>query len=161
MDNRNASFYETYDTSRVSTQWGGTKSSFPDLTGPDKDLFGIHAFGGNNNNNSNEFGTDYPYRGNNYPAGLVCGNYNDGSNAGVFFRGYRNWLDASGVDGFRAMAYPGTAPEVAAKITLTANGGGGTPETQSVVVDSGTTLGDAVAKLTQPTKTGFDFKGWA
>lgn len=161
VDNSGASFWEAHDVSRVSSQWGGTKSSFPDFTGADRDLFGVYSFGGNTSQNSNEFGLDNIYRYSLIPATLVGGHYNENNNAGVFSRYANTWNDTATYSGFRAMAYPRTTSGVAAKITLTANGGGGTPEIQSVVVDSGTTFGDAVAKLTQPTKTGYDFKGWA
>ena len=158
VDNSGASFWETHDISNASDQWGGTKSSFPDLAGVDKDLFGVCAFG--DTNSSNEFGLDYYSLGTG--ASILVGGRFDGTiGGGVFSRSNYSWNSGSSFFGFRAMAYPSTAPEVQARITLTANGGGGTPETQSVIVDSGTTLGDATAKLTQPTKTGYSFKGWA
>ena len=106
VDNSGASFWETQDVSRVSAQWGGTKSSFPDLTGSDKDLFGVYAFGGNNSNNSNEFGIDYHYRDSGYSAVSVGGSYRSGSSAGVFSRLSTSWTGSSTVSGFRAMAYP-------------------------------------------------------
>ena len=106
VDNLGASFWETYDVSRVSSYWGGTKSSFPDLTGADKDLFGIYAFGGNNSNNSNEFGLDYHYRSSNYSAVIVGGGYLNATDAGVFHRDDDDWTDSDSYCGFRAMAYP-------------------------------------------------------
>ena len=106
VDNLGASFWETYDVSRVSSYWGGTKSSFPDLTGADKDLFGIYAFGGNNSNNSNEFGFDYHYRNWNYSAVFVGGYFNNTTDAGVFYRSYGDWTYSYSYYGFRAMAYP-------------------------------------------------------
>ena len=161
VDNLLASFWEPHSGLNISNSWGGTKSSFPDLSDTDKDFFGIYPFGGNTSDNSNEFGKDHSVRDNVDPTIIVGGSTGTESMAGIFNRASQAWNLSNNSYSFRAMAYPGTAPEVAAKITLTANGGGGTPETQSVVVDSGTTLGEAVAKLTQPTKTGYNFKGWA
>lgn len=106
VDNSGASFWEAHSTSNISGQWGGTKSSFPDLAGTDKDFFGIYAFGGNTGQNSNEFGKDYHYRNGSYSAVMVSGGYDDGSSAGVFSRGSRGWADSSGYCGFRVMAYP-------------------------------------------------------
>lgn len=106
VDNSGASFWEAHSTSNISSQWGGAKSSFPDLAGADKDLFGIYAFGGNTNNNSNEFGTDYHGRNGGNSAVIVGGYYSDGSDAGVFDRSNYNWTNSNGDDGFRAMAYP-------------------------------------------------------
>lgn len=125
VDNSIASFWETYSTSNISIEWGGNKSSFPDFTGADKDLFGIYSFGGNTINNSNEFGTDLHYHVGGYTAVLVGGGYSHSSSAGVFNRRHADWTYSENIEGFRAMAYPGTAPEEQAKITVTANGGGG------------------------------------
>ena len=105
-DSSSAPFYETHNVSNVSSQWGGTKSSFPDLAGADKDLFGVYAFGGNTSQNSNEFGTDYHSRYSGRSAVLVGGFFSDGSSAGVFYRSYSHWTYADAYDGFRAMAYP-------------------------------------------------------
>ena len=106
VDNSSASFWEAHDVSRVSNEWGGTKSSFPDLAGTDKDLFGVYAFGGNYNRNSNEFGRDYYYRHSGSSAVVVGGRYNRSSNAGVFSRDDAIWNSSGEDDGFRAMAYP-------------------------------------------------------
>ena len=106
VDNSGASFWETHDVSHVSGQWGGTKSSFPDLAGADKDLFGVYAFGGNTSQNSNEFGKDYHSRTSGYSAVVVGGHCDDGFRAGVFFRYRSNWTGAVTDYGFRAMAYP-------------------------------------------------------
>lgn len=106
VDSSGASFWEAHSTSNISGQWGGTKSSFPDLTGSDKDLFGVYAFGGNTSNNSNEFGTDYHYRYGGYSAVIVGGDYDYGSYAGVFHRRDYSWTYSDGDHGFRAMAYP-------------------------------------------------------
>lgn len=106
VDNSGASFWETHDVSRVSSNWGGTKSSFPDLSGPDKDLFGVYAFGGNTSRNSNEFGLDSHDRYWDYSAVLVGGVYDHGTAAGVFCRSYHYWTHSYGHFGFRAMAYP-------------------------------------------------------
>ena len=106
VDNLGASFWETHDVSRVSQEWGGTKSSFPDLSGPDKDLFGVYAFGGNTNRNSNEFGLDDHYRYSFYSAVVVGGHYYNTTSAGVFYRSGNDWTRSDGNFGFRAMAYP-------------------------------------------------------
>lgn len=106
IDNSGASFWEAHNVSSVSSQWGGTKSSFPDLAGTDKDLFGVYAFGGNTSQNSNEFGTDYHSRGSGYSAVLVGGDYGYGSSAGVFSRLSTYWTYSDANCGFRVMAYP-------------------------------------------------------
>ena len=81
-----ASLYEAHNVSNVSVRWGGNKSSFPDLAGADKDLFGVFAFGGNDSNDSNEFGRDYlGYYSRSWAVG-VGGCYDYGSGAGVFCR---------------------------------------------------------------------------
>ena len=108
VDRSNASFWETKDVSRVSGQWGGTKSSFPDLAGADKDLFGIYAFGGNTSVNSNEFGLDSHYRNSGSSAVVVGGYYGNAAGAGVFSRSSSDWTSAYSYCGFRAMAYPRT-----------------------------------------------------
>lgn len=161
VDNLGASFWEAYDVSRVSAKWGGTKSSFPDFTGVDKDLFGVYAFGGNTIQNSNEFGIDEYRRLSGYSAVLVVGYYNYSSYAGVFSRFIMDWTGSTANYGFRAMAYPN--PKVKTRYKLTANGGGGgaTPASQEIIVVSGTTFGEAKARLTPPTKIGHTFKGWA
>lgn len=126
VDNSSASFWEAHSTSNISVQWGGTKSSFPDLAGADKDLFGVYAFGGNTSNNSNEFGTDNHFRQNasNYSSGVVGGNFSARSSSGVFSRYGEFWSNNWNMCGFRAMTYPGTAPKEQRRIRLTANGGG-------------------------------------
>ena len=106
VDSSSAPFYETHNVSNVSSQWGGTKSSFPDLAGADKDLFGVYAFGGNTIQNSNEFGKDYHGRSSGSSAVVVGSRYADGSAAGVFYRSYSNWAHVYTDSGFRAMAYP-------------------------------------------------------
>ena len=106
VDSSSAPFYETHNVSNVSSQWGGTKSSFPDLAGADKDLFGVYAFGGNTIQNSNEFGKDYHYRFSGYSAVVVGGNYDYGSDAGVVCRSDSDWAHVYTDSGFRAMAYP-------------------------------------------------------
>ena len=117
-----ASFYETHNVSNVSNEWGGTKSSFPDLAGADRDLFGIYAFGGNTSQNSNEFGRDFHVRNSSSVAVIVGGLYSASSIAGVFFRGIRKWTDTPMQDGFRAMAYPN--PAIGGN---EGEGGGGSP----------------------------------
>ena len=106
VDTSGASFWETHDVSRVSSNWGGTKSSFPDLTGLDKDLFGVYGFGGNASQNSNEFGTDYHGRYGSNSAVVVGDDCNNGSGAGVFSRRNAGWANSYYDQGFRAMAYP-------------------------------------------------------
>lgn len=106
VDNMGANIYEVHSTLNISNQWGRNKSSFPDLTGADKDLFGVYAFGGNTSNNSNEFGTDYHYRDGSYSAVIVGGDYGNGSYAGVFSRHYYSWTYSDSYCGFRGMAYP-------------------------------------------------------
>lgn len=106
VDNSSASFWEAQATTKISGSWGGTKSSFPDLTGSFKDLFGIYAFGENNSQNSNEFGTDYNYRNSSHSAVNVSGSYGNSSRAGVFYRNCSYWTDSYGSRGFRVMAYP-------------------------------------------------------
>lgn len=108
VDNSGASFWETHDVSRVSGEWGGTKSSFPDLSGPDKDLFGVYAFGGNSSRNSNEFGLDSHDRHSSNSAVVVGGSYSNAASAGVFSRDSSHWAYSYGDCGFRAMAYPRT-----------------------------------------------------
>lgn len=163
VNSTTASLYEAHNVSNVSAQWGGGKSSFPDLAGADKDLFGVFAFGGNYSKDSNEFGRDFHGRDSSYSAVGVGGSYNGGSSSGVFSRSinvrYADWTYSYNYYGLRAMAYPN--PKVKTRYKLTANGGGGTPASQEVTVTSGTTFGEAKAKLTSPTKTGHTFKGWA
>lgn len=106
VDNSGASFWEAHSTSNISSQWGGTESSFPDLAGADKDLFGVYAFGSSTSQNSNEFGKDYHYRNGGGSAVIIGGDYDNGSSAGVFDRSYRGWTYSSGDGGSRAMAYP-------------------------------------------------------
>ena len=108
VDNSSASYYETKNISRISGEWGGSKSSLPDLAGDDKDFFGIYAFGGNTSRNSNEFGMDSHDRYSSYSAVHVGGNWNDGDAAGVFRRNYNHWPYSRSDFGFRAMAYPRT-----------------------------------------------------
>lgn len=125
VDSSGASFWEAHSTSNISNQWGGNKSSFPDLAGADKDLFGVFAFGGNSDLISNEFGKDRHARGGSYSTARVGGDYSTMSEAGVFCRSNYLWTVSNEYTaGHRAMAYPGTAPDVKAKITVTANGGG-------------------------------------
>lgn len=109
VDNSSAPYYETKNVSRISGEWGGTKSSLPDLAGDDKDFFGIYAFGGNTSRNSNEFGMDHHNRHSSYSAVRVGGGWNHGDSAGVFYRSYNDWTDSYSHCGFRAMAYPRTA----------------------------------------------------
>lgn len=109
VDNSSAPYYETKNVSRISGEWGGNKSSLPDLAGDDKDFFGIYAFGGNSSRNSNEFGMDYHYRHSSYSAVIVGGHWNNGDSAGVFYRNYYYWTYSYSHCGFRAMAYPRTA----------------------------------------------------
>lgn len=54
----------------------------------------------------------------------------------------------------------GGAEYVPREITVTANGNGGTPATQTKTVKEGTTWGEVKKTLTTPTKTGYNFAGW-
>lgn len=108
VDNSSASYYEAKNISRISSYWGGDKSSLPDLAGDDKDFFGIYAFGGNTSRNSNEFGMDYHYRSSSYSAVIVGGSWNGSDYAGVFGRNSYDWTYSGSSYGFRAMAYPRT-----------------------------------------------------
>lgn len=108
VDNSSASYYEAKNISRISSYWGGDKSSLPDLAGDDKDFFGIYAFGGNTSRNSNEFGMGYHYRDSSYSAVIVGGDWSDGDAAGVFSRHDSSWTYSYSSYGFRAMAYPRT-----------------------------------------------------
>lgn len=155
VDSNSSPHYESKNISRISLNWGGDKSSLPDLSGDDKDFFGICAFGGNANRNSNEFGMDV----NNYyynRTAVCVGNtgYSDNP-AGVFCRGSDEWTNSVSTYGFRAMAYPREL-----HVTVTANCPEGTPSTQTVVVPKGTTLGEAKKKLVTPTATNKVFKEW-
>lgn len=154
VDNSSAPYYETKNVSRIFGQWGGDKSSLPDLAGDDKDFFGIYAFGGNSSRNSNEFGMDYHNRISGYSAVIVGGYWNNRDSAGVFCRNSNHWTNSYSHFGFRAMAYP---PQ---QVTVTANCPEGTPDTQTVVVPKGTTLGEAKKKLVTPTATNKVFKEW-
>lgn len=166
VDVSSSSIYETRSKPGNSSYWGGNNSSFPDLTGADKDLFGVYAFGGNTSNNSNEFGSDYHEKSFSLGTIAVGGTYGGNTGwgeeiAGIFARVQNAWTNSHERHGFRAMAYPGTAPKPITNVTLTANGNGGTPETQVIEVPKGTTFGEAKKKLTTPTKTGYTFTGWA
>lgn len=109
VDNSSAPYYETKNVSRISGQWGGTKSSLPDLAGDDKDFFGIYAFGGNTSRNSNEFGMDGHYRSSSWTAVIVGCRWYSSDDAGVFHRDCSDWTGSSSHYGFRAMAYPRNA----------------------------------------------------
>lgn len=127
VDSEAAPFYEAHSAANISSRWGGDKSSFPDLAVADKDLFGVFAFGGNDNNDSNEFGRDFHTGTFSLSAVGVGGCYSYGSDAGVFSRNHYgnnvNWTNSYDYYGFRAMAYPN--PKVKTRYKLTANGGGG------------------------------------
>ena len=110
VDTKSSSCYETHSIANVSTEWGGSKSSFPALTGTDKDLFGVFAFGGNSNKDANEFGTDYHVRNASNTSLLVSGRCNYNNITGAFYRMYSDWASADNYCGFRAMAYPGGRP---------------------------------------------------
>ena len=127
VDRETAPFYEAHSAANISSRWGGDKSSFPDLAGADKDLFGVFAFGGNDSNDSNEFGRDFHTGTFSLSAVGVGGCYSYDSDAGVFSRNHYgnnvNWTNSYDYYGFRAMAYPN--PKVKTRYKLTANGGGG------------------------------------
>lgn len=107
VDNLDASFWEAHSTSNISANWGGTKSSFPSLTGADKDLFGVYAFGGNSTNNSAEFGKDYHSR-ESTSAIIVGGSCLSNREAGIFLRdrNISGWMYNGNNNSGRAMAYP-------------------------------------------------------
>lgn len=156
VDNSSAPYYETKNISRISRNWGGDKSSLPDLAGDDKDFFGIYAFGGNLSCNSNEFGMDSHTPGGQAEV-ILGGNWWFANGSGIFQRSNStgHWSGAFKDNGFRAMAYPREIP-----VTVTANCPEGTPSTQTVVVPMGTTLGEAKKKLVTPTATNKVFKEW-
>lgn len=106
VNDKGASYYEKKDISRISPEWGGDKSSLPDLAGNDKDFFGIFSFGGNSSNNSNEFGGDLHYSITGNSAVTTSYSWNQFSTAGIFNRGSRYWISLHSYCGFRAMAYP-------------------------------------------------------
>lgn len=155
VENSSASYYEIKDVSRVSREWGGDKSSLPDLAGDDKDFFGVYSFGGSNTQNSNEFGLDVLSTASDRTGFIVGGHWTDLKHAGVFARSCYYWSQVDPQFGFRAMAYPRELP-----VTVTANCPEGTPSTQTVVVPKGTTLGEAKKKLVTPTATNKVFKEW-
>ena len=125
-------------------------------------------------NRSATFGNDHYIQ---YTVQLhICGGYwGDTTGAGVFARHYGHYSSASGwADtyeryGFRVIGYSplnsdgtsgGGAEYVPREITVTANGNGGTPATQTKTVKEGTTWGEVKKTLTTPTKTGYNFAGW-
>lgn len=112
VENQSASCYERHTEVVSRSYWGGDKSSFPDITGDKKDLFGVYPFSANSTNNSSEFGTD---KSNLDITGLglmVCvgGNYNSNKDAGIFARDAISSTYAQAHIGTRAMAYPGGRP---------------------------------------------------
>ena len=154
VDTSSASYYETKNVSRISSEWGDTKSSLPDLAGDDKDFFGIYAFGGNTSRNSNEFGMDYHDPSPSYSAVRVGGYWKGGDSAGVFCRVGNDWTSSGSDYGFHAMAYPRES------VRVTANAPERTPSMQSILVEKGTTLGEAKKKLVTPTADKYEFKEW-
>ena len=100
------------------------------------------------------------------------GDWNDTRKAGIFARNNSSnggWGDSSSAYGFRVIGYSplnsdgtsgGGAEYVPREITVTANGNGGTPATQTKTVKEGTTWGKVKSTLTTPTKTGYNFAGW-
>ena len=118
---------------------------------------------------STTYGNDWHKRGSDPIA--ICGcSWIDGSNAGVFARdSHRGWDLMNAYWGFRVIGYSplnsdgtsgGGAEYVPREITVTANGNGGTPATQTKTVKEGTTWGKVKSTLTTPTKTGYNFAGW-
>lgn len=102
---------------------------------------------------------------------VLCGGYwGLGAGAGVFCRSYSSsWASSNAEWGFRVIGYSplnsdgtsgGGAEYVPREITVTANGNGGTPATQTKTVKEGTTWGEVKSTLTTPTKTGYNFAGW-
>ena len=129
-----------------------------------------HAFNGS----SATFGQDFNYL-SSYKATSCGGCWNNTTNSGIFARGggiggsFSSWDNQSGYCGFRVIGYSllnsdgtsgGGAEYVPREITVTANGNGGTPATQTKTVKEGTTWGEVKKTLTTPTKTGYNFAGW-
>lgn len=106
VDKEGASIYEAYADDSFSGYWGGTKSSFPLLTGTDADVFGVYAFGDNRRDNSNEFGTDHLGRYSGTSTINVGGDFAEDSSAGIFRRQDGEWHSVDTGNSFRAMAYP-------------------------------------------------------
>lgn len=154
VETNTAPYFEDKDISKVKSNWGGNKSSLPNLDGNDAVLFGLMPFGDASSPNSNEFGLD-EIRLSNGSMLITGGEYNIGTKAGVFKRVSSYWYSNNSYDCFRAMAYPRELP-----VTVTANCPEGTPSTQTVVVPKGTTLGEAKKKLVTPTATNKVFKEW-
>lgn len=125
VDNSNALFWSTRSIGSISQDWGGVKSSFPNLAGVDRDFFGIYPFGNNNTTNSNEFGLDYYDQ---YLGGqmvIVGGDYDDTTSAGEFCRSDCSSAISDSGYGFRAMAYPNPAIGGTGNDTVPPSGGGG------------------------------------
>ena len=55
---------------------------------------------------TSEFGNDYHHRDTGYAVSLVGGHWNNGVDAGLFFRNYHNWSYSGSSYGARLMAYP-------------------------------------------------------
>ena len=125
---------------------------------------------------SSLFGQDSLYI-SSHPLSLVGGTNLEGASAGVFYRrlavggggGWQDTNEAGSKSGFRVIGYSplnsdgtsgGGAEYVPREITVTANGNGGTPATQTKTVKEGTTWGEVKSTLTTPTKTGYNFAGW-
>lgn len=153
VETSTASYFENKDISNVGSNWGGNKSSLPNLDGSDAVLFGLMPFGNASSPNSNEFGLD-EIKLSDGSMLVTGGEYNIGTKAGVFKRVTTYWYSQNRYDCFRAMAYPRQ------QVTVTANCPEGTPSTQTVVVPKGTTLGEAKKKLVTPTATNKVFKEW-
>lgn len=119
------------------------------------------------------FGNDYHFR-TQYPLTVCGGDWSSASDAGIFARGgygsgSNGWNTAYAYWGFRVIGYSplnsdgtsgGGAEYIPREITVTANGNGGTPATQTKTVKEGTTWGKVKSTLTTPTKTGYNFAGW-
>ena len=121
LTNMNSSIYVDttwYPKSEAESKgWGGTKSCFPSLTGPNKALFGIISFGNEKRNvTTNEFGMDYPfgfYTTPNLTNGQAAFHFNgaSGGGAGCFYRSGANlpWSETYSNSATFAIAYPRTA----------------------------------------------------
>ena len=117
------------------------------------------------------FGRDYHERGRG-SLSTCGGEWSMGTINGIFYRygsNYDGWAYRYSGGGFRVIGYSplnsdgtsgGGAEYVPREITVTANGNGGTPATQTKAVKEGTTWGEVKKTLTTPTKTGYNFAGW-
>ena len=111
VDNGSSEIYESRSKPSFTTNWGGTNSSFPDMTGNDKDAFGVFSFGNASSDSDAEFGLDYHEK-SFIGTGIAVGGTFGGSAgwgeeiAGVFSRVQNSWEYGYNRHGGRIMAYP-------------------------------------------------------